>query len=219
VGGLIEIAGVEVNAIDALLYVWFMLAALSTAYVVWDQFVDKNPEETVMKWGWVLITLYMGPVALALYVLSDKEPEPGTHEEFIRPLWKQGVGSTVHCVAGDATGIITAAVITAALGLPMWIDLIVEYTAGFAFGLFIFQALFMKGDDGRHLPQSGEELVHPRVVLDEHDGSRDVPGDDLLDDGPRHACHGADRAALLGCDVSGCDRRLHHRLPGERLDG
>ncbi len=26
----------------------------------------------------------------------------------------------------------------------MWIDLIVEYTAGFAFGHFIFQALFMK---------------------------------------------------------------------------
>jgi hypothetical protein len=105
---LIEIAGIELNAIDALLYVWFVLAALSTAYVVWDNFVRKNPEETVMKWGWVLITLYMGPVALALYVMADKEPEPGTHEEFIRPLWKQGVGSTVHCIAGDATGIITA---------------------------------------------------------------------------------------------------------------
>jgi hypothetical protein len=35
-------------------------------------------------------------------------------------------------------------VITASLGLPMWIDLIVEYATGFAFGLFIFQALFMK---------------------------------------------------------------------------
>ncbi len=44
-GGLIEIAGVEFNAIDALLYVWFVLASLSTAYVVWDQFVGKNPDE------------------------------------------------------------------------------------------------------------------------------------------------------------------------------
>jgi hypothetical protein len=42
----------------------------------------------------------MGSVALALYVLSDKEPHAGEHEEFIRPLWKPGVGSTVHCVAG-----------------------------------------------------------------------------------------------------------------------
>ena len=129
---------------DWILYAWFALAGLSTAYVAWDNFVRGNPEETVMKWGWVLITLYMGPVALALYVLTDKEPTPGTHEHFVRPLWKQGVGSTVHCIAGDATGIILAAAVTAALGLPMWIDFIVEYAAGFAFGLLIFQSLFMR---------------------------------------------------------------------------
>lgn len=123
---------------------WFAVAALSTAYVAWDNFVRKNPEETVMKWGWVLITLYMGPLAAVLYVLTDREPAPGTHEQFIRPLWKQGAGSTVHCVAGDATGIILAAAVTAALGFPMWIDFIVEYVAGFAFGLLIFQSLFMK---------------------------------------------------------------------------
>ncbi len=143
-GGMIEIAGTEVSLIDVVAVVWFVLAGLSTAYVLWDSFVNKNPEATVMKWGWVLITLYMGPIALALYVLTDKEPSPGEHEEFIKPLWKQGIGSTVHCIAGDATGIIAAAVITAALGLPMWVDLIVEYAAGFAFGLFIFQSLFMK---------------------------------------------------------------------------
>jgi manganese oxidase len=129
---------------ESFLWTWFALAALSTAYVAWDNFVAGNPEETVMKWGWVLITVYMGPIALALYVLTDKEPRPGEHESFIRPLWKQGIGSTVHCIAGDATGIVAAAVITAALGLPMWVDLVVEYVAGFAFGLFVFQALFMK---------------------------------------------------------------------------
>lgn len=32
-----------------ILYSWFALAALSTAYVAWDNFVRKNPEETVMK--------------------------------------------------------------------------------------------------------------------------------------------------------------------------
>ncbi len=37
-----------------------------------------------------------------------------------------------------------AAAVTASLGLPMWIDLIVEYVSGFAFGLFVFQSLFMK---------------------------------------------------------------------------
>lgn len=129
--------------IDVILLVWFMLTALSVAYIVYDAFT-RNPELRVMKWGWVLVALYMGPIALILYVLSCQEPAPGTHEEFIKPLWKQTVGSTIHCVAGDATGIIVAAAITSALGLPMWIDLIVEYITGFAFGLLIFQSLFMK---------------------------------------------------------------------------
>ena len=129
--------------IDLILLGWFALTALSVAYVAWDAY-RNNPELTVMKWGWVLVTLYTGPVGLTLYVLSCKEPLPGTHERFIRPLWKQGLGSVIHCAAGDATGIIVAATITGLLGLPMAIDLIVEYVAGFAFGLFIFQALFMK---------------------------------------------------------------------------
>ena len=34
--------------------------------------------------------------------------------------------------------------ITAQLGLPMWLDLLIEYVCGFAFGLLIFQSLFMK---------------------------------------------------------------------------
>jgi len=132
-----------IQPIDYALLVWFGLALMSAAYVAYDQW-RNNPEPSVMRAGFVLVTLYMGPLGLLLYVLADKEPRPGTHEEFILPLWKQGVGSTIHCVAGDATGIILAAVITATLGLPMWLDLIVEYASGFAFGLFIFQSLFMK---------------------------------------------------------------------------
>jgi FtsP/CotA-like multicopper oxidase with cupredoxin domain len=128
---------------DYFLIGWFVLALASTAYVAFDQF-NGNPEPTVMKWGFILVTLYMGPFGLLLYVLADKEPRLGEHEQFTSPLWKQGAGSTIHCVAGDATGIILAAVVTASLGLPMWIDLIVEYIAGFSFGLFIFQSLFMK---------------------------------------------------------------------------
>ncbi|HEV8489770.1 MAG TPA: hypothetical protein VGQ58_08305 [Candidatus Limnocylindrales bacterium] len=107
--------------IDLVLLVWFMLTAFPVAYVAWDAW-RNNPELTVMKWGWVLVTLYLGPVALTLYVLSCKKPFPGTHERFIQPLWKQGLGSTIHCVAGDATGIIVAATITGLMGLSMGID-------------------------------------------------------------------------------------------------
>jgi len=128
---------------DYFLIAWFVIAVASTIYVAVDQF-QNNPEPTVMKWGFILVTLYMGPFGLLLYVLVDKEPRLGEHEQFTSPLWKQGIGSTIHCVAGDATGIILAATVTALLGLPMWVDLIVEYVAGFSFGLFIFQSLFMK---------------------------------------------------------------------------
>ncbi len=152
-----------IQPIDYFLVVWFALAAMSTAYVAIDQY-RNNPEPVVMKWGFILVTLYMGPIGLLLYVLADKEPRPGEHEAFIRPLWKQGVGSTIHCVAGDASGIILAAAITAMLGLPMWIDLIVEYLAGFAFGLFIFQSLFMKSMMGGTYRENVRKSFVPELI-------------------------------------------------------
>jgi manganese oxidase len=152
-----------VQPVDYLVYAWLAVALLSTAYVAWDQF-RGNPEPAVMKWGFVLVTLYMGPIGLLLYVLADKEPRPGTHREFTAPLWKQGAGSTIHCVAGDATGIITAAVVTALLGLPMAVDLVVEYVAGFAFGLFIFQALFMMRMMGGSWWQNVRRTFVPELI-------------------------------------------------------
>jgi hypothetical protein len=149
--------------IDYVVYLWLAIALLSAAYVAFDQF-RHNPEATVMKWGFVLVTLYMGPVGLLLYVLADKEPAPGTHEEFVKPLWKQGVGSTVHCVAGDATGIILAAAVTALLGIPMWADLLVEYAAGFLFGLLIFQSLFMRAMMGGSYVENVRRSFIPELV-------------------------------------------------------
>lgn len=152
-----------IQPIDYFLVVWFALALASTVYVGFDQY-RNNPEPVVMKWGFILVTLYMGPLGLLLYVLADKEPRPGEHEAFTGPLWKQGVGSTIHCVAGDATGIILAAVVTATLGLPMWLDLIVEYLAGFAFGLFIFQSLFMKSMMGGSYWQNVRNSFLPEFI-------------------------------------------------------
>ena len=152
-----------IQPIDIFVHAWLIVAVVSAAYVAWDQF-HGNPEPAVMKWGFVLVTLYMGPIGLLLYVMADKEPTPGKHEEFIKPLWKQGVGSTVHCVAGDATGIIVAAVVTALVGLPMWADLIVEYTAGFLFGLLIFQALFMRKMMGGTYAENVRNSFLPELI-------------------------------------------------------
>ena len=114
-----------------------------------------------MKWGWILVTLYTGVIGLIVYWFSCREPAPGTHEKFIAPLWKQSVGSTIHCMAGDATGIIVAAAITSLLGLPMGVDAVIEYFAGFAFGLLIFQALFMKDMLGGSYWQAVKSTILP----------------------------------------------------------
>ena len=74
-----------IRPIDRFLVAWFALAAASTAYVAWDQ-CRNNPEPTVMKWGFILVTLYMGPLGLLLYVLADKEPRPGEHDFHQRPV-------------------------------------------------------------------------------------------------------------------------------------
>jgi manganese oxidase len=129
--------------IDLILVVWFLLVFISVAYVAWDGF-RRLPEPGVIKWAWVLTTLYLGPIGAAFYILADKEPHPGEHERYVAPMWKQALGSTLHCVSGDAAGVIIAATVTGLLGLPMWFDMTAEYVLGFAFGLFIFQALFMK---------------------------------------------------------------------------
>ena len=128
---------------DPLLIAWFVLTALSVAYVAWDAFT-RNPELKIMKWGWLLVTLYGGPLFAAAYVLSCQKPPTVSHEDFVKPLWKQAFGSSIHCMAGDATGVIAAAALSLTLGLPMWQDVITEYVFGFGFGLLIFQALFMR---------------------------------------------------------------------------
>jgi hypothetical protein len=129
--------------VDTLLAVWFALTGLTVLYLAWDLFT-RTPAMKVMKWGWLLVALYTGPVAFIVYWFSCREPVPSTHEQFVAPQWKQTVGSTIHCMAGHATGVIVAAVITSGLHAPMSVDSMIEYAAGFFFGLFIFQALFMK---------------------------------------------------------------------------
>ena len=121
------------ESLDLALTVWFVLTGVSVAFIAWDLFT-RTPEMKVMKWGWLLVALYTGPVALAVYWFSCREPSPGTHEAFVAPLWKQTVGSTIHCLAGDATGVIVSAAVVAGAGLPMVVDAAVEYFVGLAVG-------------------------------------------------------------------------------------
>lgn len=145
------------------LIIWFLLTGLSVAFVAYD-LMTNTPEMKVMKWGWVMVTLYTGIFGLIIYIFSCREPAPYTHEKFIAPLWKQTVGSSIHCMAGDATGVIFAAFITTQLNLPMGIDCVLEYLAGFIFGLFIFQALFMKDMFGGSYTEAVLKTWYPEFL-------------------------------------------------------
>ena len=128
--------------IDGVMLLWFLLTALSVAYVAID--IRSTPENPVMKWAFVLFTLYSGPIGAFLYVLGCREPLPGLHEQYVASRWRQALGSTMHCVAGDGIGILVGAVIGALVALPMLADMMLEYVLGFGFGWTIFQALFMR---------------------------------------------------------------------------
>src|ERR1700741_1939404 len=95
--------------LDGVMLLWFLLTALSVLFVAID--IRTTPERPVLKWGFVLLTAYPGPLGAFLYVLGCREPLPGMHEQYVAAQWRQTLGSTMHCVAGDGGGILAGAVL------------------------------------------------------------------------------------------------------------
>ena len=83
-----------------------------------------------------------------LYALGCREPLPGLHERYVAARWRQTLGSSMHCVAGDGVGILAGAVLAGILGLARPAEVVFEYVLGFAFSWMIFQALFMRETAG-----------------------------------------------------------------------
>jgi Domain of unknown function (DUF4396) len=128
--------------LNGVMLLWFALTAMAVAFVAID--IRSTPESPVLKWGFILLTAYTGPIGAFLYVLGCREPLPGLHERYIAARWRQVLGSTMHCVAGDGVGILAGAVLASYLELPHQLDIAIEYALGFGFGWTIFQALFMR---------------------------------------------------------------------------
>src|SRR6266404_7120393 len=132
----------SVAMLDGVLLLWFLLTAAALLFVTID--IRATPESPVLKWGFVLVTAYTGVIGAFLYVLGCREPLPGLHERYVAARWRQTLGSTMHCVAGDGVGILAGAVLSSVFGLAGLVEVVVEYILGFAFGWMIFQALFMR---------------------------------------------------------------------------
>jgi hypothetical protein len=112
----------------------------------------------------VLLTAYTGVVGAFLYVLGCREPLPGTHERYTAARWRQVLGSTMHCVAGDGVGILAGAVLSSVLGLAGLAEVVVEYAFGFAFGWTIFQALFMRDSAGGSYRKALANTFIPKLL-------------------------------------------------------
>jgi hypothetical protein len=110
------------------------------------------------------VTLFTGPIGAMLYVLGCREPLRGTHEQYVAAQWRQTLGSTMHCVAGDGVGILAGAVIGGFLELPAALDITMEYVLGFGFGLGIFQALFMRDMVGGSYPRALARSLVPELT-------------------------------------------------------
>ena len=128
--------------LDGVMLLWFLLTAAALLFVAVD--IRTTPESPVLKWGFVLLTAYTGVIGAFLYVLGCREPLPGLHERYVAARWRQTLGSTMHCVAGDGVGILAGAVLASVFGIAGLAEVVVEYILGFAFGWTIFQALFMR---------------------------------------------------------------------------
>ena len=201
--------------LNGAMLVWFALTALSLLFVIID--VRTTPASLVLKWGFVLLTAYTGPLGAFLYVLGCREPLPGLHERYIVTRWRQVLGSTMHCVAGDGVGILAGSVIASLFHLPKVTDIALEYALGFGFGWSIFQALFMRDMVGGSYTRSLSNLFSGTLVHELSYG-RHGAHDDIGDE-KRSGESRSDWTGILVCHVHGPSCRFHYCLSHELVAG
>lgn len=156
-----RVAGGDV--LDGVMLLWLILTIPSVLFVAIDIFVT-TPEATVMKWAFIILTVFTGPIGAFFYVLACREPIKGTHEQYVDVRWRQVVGSTMHCAAGDGVGIVFGAAIAAGLGLSFWPDFAMEYLLGFSFGWGYFQSFAMKDMAGGSYTKSLKMTFLPEFL-------------------------------------------------------
>ena len=149
--------------LDGAMLMWWILTVPAVIFVAVDMF-RITPEATVMKWAFVILTVFTGPLGAFFYVLGCREPLAGSHEEYTRVRWRQALGSTMHCAAGDGLGIIAGAAIGAVLALSFWPGFALEYSLGFGFGWVFFQAFAMRAMAGGNYLKSLKMTFLPEFV-------------------------------------------------------
>lgn len=149
--------------LDGAMLMWFGLTIPSVLFVIVDIW-RTTPEAKVLKWAFVILTLFTGPLGAFFYVLGCREPLRATHEKYIDVRWRQVLGSTMHCAAGDGIGIIVGAAIGAVLTVSFWPGFALEYALGFGFGWAFFQAFAMRDMAGGSYSKSLKMTFLPEFL-------------------------------------------------------
>lgn len=122
------------------LWLWFSATLVSFVLVAIDLArsgeAARTPGEKIQRLGWLLNTLYMGAFCALLYrVVRTKDCSTGKEV-----LWKQAARSTMHCAAGQMSGMLLAALLSHRFHLSNQWELVSEYLGGLLVGLLAFKA-------------------------------------------------------------------------------
>ena len=147
---------------ENIMVIWFVLSAFSVFFIVID--LRNTPAHPIIKWAFFILALFTGPFALLFYVIGCREPLKQMHETFVAVRWRQVLGSTMHCAAGDGIGIIVGTVLATQWHFPAWGDLVFEYILGFGFGWGIFQAFAMREMAGGSYLRSLRQTFLPELL-------------------------------------------------------
>ena len=149
--------------LDGVILFWFVLTAMALLFVAID--IRTTSEITGPQMGLragdrLHRRVWRVPVRAGLW----RSRYLGLHEQYTSARWRQTLGSTMHCVAGDGVGILVGAALAGVLHLSGWWEVILEYVLGFAFGWMIFQALFMSDMVGGSYSRSLTSTFIPELL-------------------------------------------------------
>lgn len=132
---------------------WYASGVVLALWVIYDVLSVNTQVNKTLKIGWPIIMFFFSVIGLVMYIWTCRVPriaylkageKKKAHQRYVANTFSKVTGSVIHCVSGDALGIVTAMVISRYVGLHFWSEFTAAYITGFLFGLLLFQYPAMK---------------------------------------------------------------------------
>jgi len=165
-----------VSALDGIVLVWLTLSVASAIWLWCHITTRKSNLSPYMKYGWTLLSLTLGPLAIYSYYLAYRGY---THQvsqtQYIRPFWVQAVAATLSTLAyGAPTMILTGFILSInglplvqldnplfIIGNPMVLSMVASYVAGYVVLAFLFVPLMLMTNE----QSSYLDTVHDNLLV------------------------------------------------------